>query len=37
VEWPERSLASFPAHTIHITLSYVEHEVNQRLIEYQIP
>jgi len=33
VEWPERSMASFPEHMKCITLSYVEGEVEQRSIE----
>jgi len=33
VEWPERSMASFPEHVKCITLSYVEGEVEQRSID----
>lgn len=33
VEWPERSIASFPEHMKCITLSYVEGEIEQRSIE----
>ncbi len=33
VEWPERSIASFPKHMKCITLSYVEGEIEQRNIE----
>lgn len=33
VEWPERSIASFPKYMKRITLSYVEGEIEQRSIE----
>jgi len=33
VEWPERALNTFPSTLTHITLSYVEGDMNQRKIE----
>jgi len=33
VEWPERDLNAFPSTLTHITLSYVENDMDQRKIE----
>jgi len=33
VEWPERAMNTFPETLMHITLSYVEHDMEKRKIE----
>ena len=33
VEWPERAMNAFPFSLTHITLRYVEHDMDQRSIE----